>query len=235
MNRHQPTRITRRGFLRTMLATPVAYILAACGLRPSATAAPVATTAPTASLPTPSAPTASAPTAPAPITQTLPPTPACGDDDEVTPAQTEGPYYTPDTPERTSLLEPGMVGVKMLVTGYVLSTECQPIARALLDFWHANDAGEYDNVGYTLRGHQFTEADGHYTLETILPGIYTGRTRHFHVKVQAPNQPVLTTQLYFPGEAQNARDGIFKSDLLMEVQDITDGKVGTFNFVLRLS
>jgi protocatechuate 3,4-dioxygenase beta subunit len=163
----------------------------------------------------------------------LPPTPACGDDDDdPTPAQTEGPYYTPDTPERASLLEPGMIGTHLLVTGYVLTTNCQPVARALLDFWHCDDAGVYDNVGYRLRGHQFTDDAGRYSLETIVPGVYPGRTRHIHVKVQAPNQPVLTTQLYFPDEPENASDGIFNPVLVMDVQDAQDGKLAAFNFVL---
>jgi protocatechuate 3,4-dioxygenase beta subunit len=163
----------------------------------------------------------------------LAPTPECLDDDDVTPRQTEGPYYTPNSPERTSLLEPGMSGTKIVVTGSVLDTACRPIQRALVDFWHADDSGEYDNVGYRLRGHQFTDDTGRYVLETIVPGLYTGRTRHFHVKVQAPNQPVLMTQLYFPGEPANARDGIFSQELLMDVQDAADGKTATFNFVLR--
>ncbi len=42
---------------------------------------------------------------------------------------------------------------------------------------------------------------GRYTLETIVPGEYPGRTQHIHVKVQAPNGPILTTQIYFPGVA----------------------------------
>jgi protocatechuate 3,4-dioxygenase beta subunit len=166
----------------------------------------------------------------------LPPTPACGDDDDdLTPPQTEGPFYTPSTPERNSLLEPDMPGTKLIVTGYVLATDCQPVAQALLDFWHCDDAGVYDNVGYRLRGHQFTDDQGQYFLETIMPGVYTGRTRHIHVKVQAPNQPVLTTQLYFPNEPDNARDGIFQPELLMDVQDVADGKAGTFNFVLAVA
>jgi protocatechuate 3,4-dioxygenase beta subunit len=168
--------------------------------------------------------------------QALPATPACidDDDDEPTIAQTEGPYFTPNSPERTSLLEPGMAGTKILVSGRVLATSCRPIAGALIDFWQADDAGRYDNVGYTLRGHQFTDDEGRYTLETIVPGVYPGRTRHFHVKVQAPNRPVLTTQLYFPNEPRNARDGIFRPELLMDVQDVEDGQVGRFDFVLNV-
>jgi protocatechuate 3,4-dioxygenase beta subunit len=166
----------------------------------------------------------------------LAPTPACGedDDDDVTIAQTEGPFYTPNTPERTSLLEAGITGTRMILMGYVLTTSCTPVAGALVDFWHADEAGVYDNVGFKLRGHQFADTDGRFVLETIVPGLYPGRTRHFHVKVQAPNQPVLTTQLYFPNEPDNARDGIFDAALVMGVQDATDGKFGTFNFVLDL-
>jgi hypothetical protein len=43
---------------------------------------------------------------------------------------------------------------------------------------------------------------------------------------------VLTTQLYFPGEARNAEDGIFDSALLMDVAQSPEGRTATFNFVL---
>jgi len=123
--------------------------------------------------------------------------------------------------------------VRIVVAGVVLSTSCQPVPRALIDVWHADSNGAYDNAGYRLRGHQFTDDQGRYRLETIVPGNYVGRTRHFHVRVQAPNRPVLTTQLYFPGEAGNGRDPIFNRDLVMRVQDAAGGKVATFDFVLR--
>ena len=78
-------------------------------------------------------------------------------------------------------------------------------------------AGDYDNRGFRGRGHQFTDAQGRYRFVTIVPARYTGRTRHYHVKVQAANGPVLTTQLYFPGEPGNARDPLFRRELLMSV------------------
>jgi protocatechuate 3,4-dioxygenase beta subunit len=131
------------------------------------------------------------------------------------------------------LLEPGITGTKIVITGSVLATDCRPIARALVDFWQADAQGVYDNTGYRLRGHQFTDEAGRYSLETVVPGLYPGRTRHVHVKVQAPNQPILTTQLYFPGEPSNARDGLFNPHLLMSVQDTNDGKAATFTFVLE--
>ena len=91
----------------------------------------------------------------------------------------------------------------------------------------------YDNAGYNFRGHQATDATGRYQLETVIPGLYPGRTRHIHVKVQAPNGPILTTQLYFPDEAANARDGIFDPALIVNLQQTPTGDVATFNFVIN--
>ena len=153
-------------------------------------------------------------------------TPACSDDD-ATLSQTAGPFYTPDSPERQSLLEPGLSGTPLVLTGQVLS-RCVPVAGALVDFWHTDDRGEYDNRGYRFRGHQFTDVDGRYRIETIVPGLYPGRTRHFHVKVQAPNGPVLTTQLYFPREPANQNDFLFDPALLMAM----DNSQATFDFVV---
>lgn len=161
----------------------------------------------------------------------LAPTPACPGD--ATPPQTAGPYWKPRSPRRTSLLEPGTTGPPLVVTGRVLSTDCRPVAGALLDVWHCDARGEYDNRGQRLRGHQFTAEDGGYRLETIVPGLYPGRTRHVHVKVQAPRGPVLTTQLYFPDEPANHRDPIFDAALVIQVEDGPAGRRGAFDFVLR--
>ena len=107
-----------------------------------------------------------------------------------------------------------------------------PVVNALIDVWHTNDQGEYDNSGYTFRGHQFTDAEGRYWIETILPGIYPGRVRHIHVKVQAPQQQILTTQLYFPDEPGNQDDFLFDARLLMTVEENNGGQQAVFNFVV---
>lgn len=162
------------------------------------------------------------------------PTPACGDSGGPTPPQTEGPYFKARSPLRASLLDPEMSGARLVVEGVVLTTGCAPISGALVDFWQADDRGEYDNAGYRLRGHQFTDGAGRYRLETIVPGLYPGRTRHIHVTAAAPGRSPLTTQLYFPGEAGNRRDGIFESELVMKLRDGQGGKLGTFDFVLEV-
>src|SRR5262249_3016052 len=135
--------------------------------------------------------------------------------------------------ETTDLVQSGMPGQIITITGQVLDQNSSPVANAWLDFWQANASGAYDNVGYALRGHQYTDANGYYTLTTVVPGLYPGRTEHIHVKVEPPNGPVLTTQLFFPGVAQNTRDSIYDASLLLHVAANDDGTLSaTYNFVV---
>lgn len=159
-------------------------------------------------------------------------TPACHDGDEATPAQTEGPYFKRSSPERVELLEAGMAGQRIELIGFVLTRDCKPVAGALLDFWQADDKGQYDNSGFRLRGHQFTDTEGRYRLRSVVPGNYPGRTRHIHVKVQPRGGRVLTTQLYFPGEAQNRSDGLFRKELLVRTAKNEGWLAGRFDFVV---
>ena len=161
-------------------------------------------------------------------TRRLAATPAC--DDDATPKQTEGPYWTADSPQRSDFTDDGAPGERMTLTGAVVDTACQPVAGALLDFWQCDGNGVYDNAGYKLRGHQYTGADGAYRLATVKPGLYPGRTRHFHVKVRAPGGEVLTTQLYFPGEPANQADGIYRRELEMTIAPNGDA---SFRFVVE--
>ena len=203
-------RISRRHLIGGAAAVPLAVALAACGGDDD---------------PDPAAPTTTARTEP---DGTLAATPSCDDGDEPTPEQTEGPYFLPDSPERTSLMEPGVNGSRLVVAGRVLDRDCRPVRRALLDFWQADGEGEYDLEGFRLRGHQFTDGRGRFRLVTVVPGLYPGRTRHIHVKAQRPRGEVLTTQLYFRDEPQNASDGIFDPALVMA----GDRRSARFDFVL---
>ncbi|HEX7276894.1 MAG TPA: hypothetical protein VF244_05920 [Acidimicrobiales bacterium] len=218
---------SRRQVLFAGAGALAAIVLAACGGGDgdSQTAAPDTTAGPSGTTPTTSAatPTTSATAA------TLAPTPSCADDDEPTPAQTEGPYFKANSPELADLRAGAGGGTALDLTGTVVTTACQPVGAAKIEFWQADTNGEYDNTGFTLRGHQFTDAQGRYSLKTVVPGLYPGRTRHIHVKVQPANGAVLTTQLYFPGEAGNASDGIYREECLIDL----NGTNGTFTFVLN--
>jgi protocatechuate 3,4-dioxygenase beta subunit len=148
-----------------------------------------------------------------------------------TPEETEGPYYKPGSPERDTLYAEADSGKRITVSGRVLLADGKPAAHAWLDFWQADGKGRYDNQGFACRGHLFTGADGSYSLRTVLPGEYPGRTPHIHVKLRAGNSPVLTTQIYFPEFAsRNRRDSIFDERLLVHWDP--DGKTARFDFVL---
>jgi protocatechuate 3,4-dioxygenase beta subunit len=162
----------------------------------------------------------------------LTPTPACHDGDEPTLQQTEGPFFKPSSPERIELFEAGMAGQPIELVGFVFTRTCKPVAGGLLDFWQADDKGQYDNSGFRLRGHQYTDADGRFRLRTVVPGAYSGRTRHIHVKVQPRGGRLLTTQLYFPGEAKNRSDGLFRKELLIRTAKNDGWLAGRFDFVL---
>ncbi|GLV86940.1 hypothetical protein Slala03_66290 [Streptomyces lavendulae subsp. lavendulae] len=167
------------------------------------------------------------------VLKTLTPTVRCNGTPP-TPALREGPYYKPDTPCRTSFRGDVAGGVPMLLHGTVRTAEGKPIGGTLLDFWQVGDAGVYDDDGFRLRGHQFANAEGRWRLETVLPAVYPGRTRHVHVKVQPPGGAVLTTMLYFPGERRNHLDKYFRPECLMDVRETPEGWDAAFTFVLDL-
>jgi protocatechuate 3,4-dioxygenase beta subunit len=165
-----------------------------------------------------------------------------GEGPDTTHEQTEGPFYRLFSTPRTTLREPGMAGTTLDVSGRVVDKRGKPLANALLDFWQCDDAGIYDTRSYRLRGHQFTDAEGRYQLATIVPGLYPGRTRHIHAKLQpagndlpqAPHRLTLTTQMYFPGEPGNDKDEIFDPSLLLAIEKAGEGRIARFDFVLDL-
>lgn len=175
---------------------------------------------------------ASRPTSAQPPASTSPTaTPACRAG-RLTPEQTEGPYYKEGSPQRDRLAA-SAPGQKLILSGSVRSSDCRAVAHAELQFWQADAKGQYDNSGFRLRGHEFTDARGGYRVQTIVPGLYTGRTRHIHVKVRAPGGPALTTQLYFPDEPQNRADAIFDPALVLPVSRTGSTWTARFDFVIR--
>src|ERR1700682_3765150 len=163
----------------------------------------------------------------------LPATPECRQAHVATLPSVEGPYFEPNSPERGDLIEADSRGHIVVLEGRVLSRSCAPVARVLLDLWHADQDGVYDSHGYRYRGHVYSDADGGYRFRTIEPAVYPGRTRHFHFKVQAPAKTVLTTQLFFPGEPRNRIDRLFRPELLLRVDDSPDLMNAWFDFILN--
>jgi protocatechuate 3,4-dioxygenase beta subunit len=161
-------------------------------------------------------------------------TPACRDrhQEQATLPSVPGPYFKPKSPERGDFIDAKSDGHLLTLEGRVLSRSCQPVAHALLDLWHADQDGLYDEDGFRYRGHIYSDAQGRYGFHTIEPAVYPGRTRHFHFKVQAPGRSVLTTQLFFPGEPRNQVDSLFRPQLLMNISDTPKLMSAQFDFVV---
>lgn len=158
---------------------------------------------------------------------------ACQPGATPTPRQTEGPFYKSGAPERADLVEPGMKGQPIEVSGLVLTRACQPIAKARVDVWQADAKGEYDNRGYRLRGFVLTDAQGRYRFRTVVPASYEGRTGHIHVKVTPPGGRTLATQFYFPDDPSNRTDRMFRRELVLTISRTNGVLTGRFDIVVE--
>ena len=145
-----------------------------------------------------------------------------------------GPFYKEDAPCKQRLGE-GIEGERLVITGKVMDMRCQPLKGAILDIWQANSTGEYDNKGFTLRGKVKTNNDGVYLIDTIIPKEYgqgdITRPGHIHLKVGVPNQPTLTTQLYFEGDPYLT--DLEDKSLIMKITDSNGTKKAKFDFVIE--
>lgn len=163
-----------------------------------------------------------------------------------TDANIEGPYYRPGAPFRADLVEPGMAGLPLLLSGAVMSLDCKtPLAGAVIDVWQADASGHYDNDGsmrlpegaLRLRGKVRSDASGAFAVRTLLPGRYLNGARyrpsHVHVKVSAPGHAPLTTQLYFPDDPYNDGDAFFLRSLILDMSRVRGDLAGRYDFVLR--
>ncbi len=176
----------------------------------------------------------------------------------LTQAEVMGPFYRFGAPFKAQLAGPDEPGQRLIISGTVYGADCKtPLPNALLDIWQANDAGQYDTTtpgnftekhDFHLRGMLYTDENGRYEIETIIPGRYpippglpgleqyAGLTRpaHIHVKAMHALHVPITTQLYFAGDPYLADDpwGSRKPSLAMNVEPDGDLNRSTFDFVL---
>lgn len=145
----------------------------------------------------------------------------------LTPRATEGPYYPDHLPldQDNDLLKikDGAVaeGVIANFGGRLLDADGKPVNGAVVELWQADNNGCYIHSKGTQRGKERdakfqgygkmeTNAKGEYRFRTIKPGLYTGRTIHWHIAVKKGDKRFLTTQLFIAGVPQNERDGILR-------------------------
>lgn len=149
----------------------------------------------------------------------------------------EGPYYLPDAPERSDLDTVGDEGVPLSLLGLVTDTSCSPLAEIIVEIWHADPRGVYDN-GETqnYRGFVRTGTDGAYAFSTLVPGRYlngdTLRPSHIHVKVHRGGTEALTTQIYFLDDPQLEADPWAEPGRTVCLERDGDGFVVVFDIAL---
>ena len=148
----------------------------------------------------------------------------------------EGPFYRANAPERDDLAVPGDSGTPLVLSGRVLSVDgCVPVPGAVVDLWHADPDGAYDNdsPAWRYRGRVVADAEGGWRVRTSQPGRYLNgaqyRPAHVHVKIWVDGVERLTTQLYFPDDPYNGADPWYAPEL--EVVR-TGAETARFDFVV---
>lgn len=147
----------------------------------------------------------------------------------LTPRATEGPYYPDHLPldQDNDLVQiqgkdAHALGTVTEFGGRLLNVDGKPISDAVIELWQADNNGSYIHSRGVQRGKErdpnfqgfgkiVTNAKGEYRFRTIKPGLYTGRTIHWHIAVKQGDKRMLTTQLYIAGVPQNERDGVLRS------------------------
>lgn len=152
----------------------------------------------------------------------------------LTPRQTAGPFYPEAIPEDSDMDLTQFAGGKaegevIEVTGRVMNEKAAPLPGTVVELWQANALGRYHHSGddnpqprdphFQGFGAVAAGKDGAYRFRTVLPGLYPGRTRHIHFRLVRSGQQALVTQMYFPGEKGNERDGLFRWLGSKEAQD----------------
>ena len=115
-----------------------------------------------------------------------------------TSAEVLGPFYRKGASNTPVLRAPGDAGFPLKVIGQVVNTKGQRIEGAKVELWHADHHGRYDTRGYKYRAALTPDAQGSYSVDTVMPGHYADRpAQHIHYLISAPGHKTLITQAYF--------------------------------------
>jgi catechol 1,2-dioxygenase len=124
-----------------------------------------------------------------------------------------GPFYRAGSPVRADLTYEGLAGNRIELKGKVLKADCiTPVKNAMVEIWHCNTEGEYDNdtSDFRQRAKWVTNEKGDYSFKTILPGKYLNgelyRPAHIHYRVTESNSKELVSQIYFKGDPHISKD-----------------------------
>ena len=124
-----------------------------------------------------------------------------------------GPFYRPNAPVRSDLTYEGLIGTRIVLKGKVFKSDCiTTLKGVLVEIWHCNSEGEYDNdtKEFRQRGSIISNDKGEYSFTTILPGKYLNgelyRPSHIHYRVTEKSSKELISQIYFKGDPHIIED-----------------------------
>ncbi len=158
----------------------------------------------------------------------------CDINTKLTPTAPLGANFKANAPERTSFLDAGVTGTKLVLAGQVVGIRCGLIKGARIDFWQADARGQLDAGGFRFRGAQRTDEQGRYKLDTVIPGADANHARVIHAKVTPPTGAPLTMQLFVADDADAKRAPGYAPELVLALTDGPDGKRAKFDFILDL-
>lgn len=151
-----------------------------------------------------------------------------------TPSDIEGPFYKADAPFRESLVKDST----LTILGKIYNEDGDVLPAAILEYWQADEKGDYDLEGWHLRGRGVVNEHGDYQFNTVIPGEYKLdeggiRCPHIHIKIGAPGYKTLTTQLYFPDNQYNSTDHWFDPRRVLNLEPLFKDEIALFDFVLE--
>lgn len=177
-----------------------------------------------------------------------------------------GPYFIEGSP----LLEaepgkplvltqrPDEAGEILYFKGNVSNVDGKKLANTRVEMWQNDASAKYsafdsDAPRYNLRGHFYTDENGDFEVESIVPipyqiptsgptgeftfaaGYHAYRPAHIHIKFDHEGHETLITQVFFEGDIWLETDvasGV-RSSLTTELRDKGDHKEASLNFVMR--
>lgn len=171
-----------------------------------------------------------------------------------TPNTVAGPFYradAPDLPLGADISRDGR-GEPLSVGGKIASVTGTRLSDALVEVWHANAEGKYENQEpdlqpeHNLRGRFRTDALGRFAFRSVMPrgyvlpsdgpvgrlmetlGLCLERPAHLHFRVSAKGHETLVTHIFDRADAAIGRDAIFgvKPELLAEFRSAKDPAAG---------
>jgi len=157
-----------------------------------------------------------------------------------------GPFYVDEPPQYPHGADVGglLKGMPLLVEGSVSGADGKPLAGAIVDIWHADEAGFYDvqqldRLGELNGRARFqTGPDGRFHFWTVKPSSYPipddgpvgdmlraqgrhpYRPAHVHFMIAAPGHAKLVTHVFERGDSYLDSDVVFgvKDDLIADYE-----------------